>query len=483
MSHVHKEVSMPRSSPLALLLSAVALALGGGCPLPSGTMVVPDDDDDDATGDDDTGDDDTGDPVGATALDWRLHDTVESLVYVTWEQSDDAPVFVEYSFDEGEWMTSPTRQATAGANEQLVVGIPYGMDAQWRLVFEDGESYEGPAITTGAAPTELPQASVEATDPDAWLLEGKYLLTSINQENGGWDTGHYWTFIIDRQARPVWAHLAPSGNWTLFAQVSVSRDHILWDEATYWSDWDGGAGSTVHRTYLDQEIEEITTPGLHHAFVELPDGTLVWGSQDHGGGEALVEKGPDETEETVLWTCQVDWPGSMGQWGCESNGLFYVEATDTFLYSFYTNSSVVEVDRASGQSLWWAGTVHGGYDFVPGNAQFSWQHGISYTDAGTLLLSTESAQGYGTVLREYEVDHATETLESVWTFSAGIHADTNGDAWRLDNGNSLHVMGSASEIYEVDTDDVIVWHLDFHGSRLLGRGEFIEDLYTLVSPQ
>ncbi len=467
---------MTRTILLSLLFALCSLPLVG---CPSGSLSLPGDDDD-TSGDDDTT---AIEPPSVTALDWRLHAEFGALVHVSWEQSAEAAVHVEYSFDEGEWHNAPTLQATAGANEQLVVGIPYAMDAAWRVVVEQGDVFEGETITTGEIPDELPQATLETAEPDAWLPSGNYLLTSINRDNGGWAAGRYWTFIVDRKGRPVWARAAPGDDWTLFAQISVSGDHILWDQATYWSDMDDGAGSSVHRAYLDVEIEEIATPGLHHAFVELPDGTLVWGSQDHGGGEALVEKGPDDPSESVLWTCNDDWPGSGGQWGCESNGLFYVEATDTFLYSFYTNSSVVEVDRITGESLWWAGTVNGGYDFVPSNMQFSWQHGISYTESGTLLLSTEAGgAGYGTVLREYTVDHDAETLEMVWNFGAGIHAETNGDAWRLDNGNTLHVVGSASEIYEVDSADAIVWHLDFHGTRLLGRGQFIEDLYTLVSP-
>jgi len=436
---------------------------------------------DDDVADDDAGDDDTGAPAMISALDWRLHDEVESLVYVSWEQSAAAAVAVEYNFASGDWQSTPTREFEAGTNEQLLVGIPFGMDASWRVAPEGGEAVDGETISTGPVPSGLPLATVEIAYEDAWLPSGNYLLTSINEDNGGWNGGTYWTFIIDRLARPVWASEAPSHHWTLFAQVAVSRDHILWDEATYWSSWDNGAGSTVHRTYLDAEIEEIPTPGLHHAFVQLPDDTLVWGSQYHGGGEALVEKAPGDADETILWTCHSDWPGS--DYFCESNGLYYQEATDSFLYSFYTNNSVVEVDHTTGDSLWWAGGVGGGYSFDPPDSQFAWQHGISYTDAGTLLLSTEaSIGGHTTMVREYTVDHATETLVEVWNYNPDVYAETNGDAWRLDNDNTLHVMGAASEIYEVTVDGEVVWWLDFHGSRLLGRGEFIEDLYTLISP-
>ncbi|MCK6502573.1 arylsulfotransferase family protein [Myxococcota bacterium] len=414
-------------------------------------------------------------------LQWRLHDEMGSLVYVSWSQQDAATVHVEYSFDDGEWHQSPPFSAAAGSNEQLLVGIPFDMRARWRVKAETGETEDGPDIETDEVPSGVPEGTLEVSEPDRWLPDHGYLLTSINEQTGGWTGGHYWTLIVDRKARPVWASEAPREHWTLFAQVSVTGDYILWDEATYWSDWDHGAGSTVHRTWLDGEFDEIETPGLHHAFVQLPDETLVWGSQDHGGGEALVEQPMGSSDQTVLWTCQGDWPNSGD---CESNGLFYVEETNSFLYSFYTNNSLVEVDRATGQSLWWAGEVRGGYTFDPADTQFSWQHGISYTEAGTLLVSTEaSAMGRNTTMvREYEVDHETGTLHHVWNYDPGVFASTNGDAWRLENGNTLHVVGSAGHVFEVDAAGVPVWHVDYDGSHLMGRGELISDLYALVSP-
>lgn len=155
--------------------------------------------------------------------------------------------------------------------------------------------------------------------------------------------------------------------------------------------------------------------------------------------------------------------------------------TDSLLYSFYTNNSVVEVDRSSGESLWWAGAQEGGYAFDPPDSQFYWQHGISYTAAGTLLLSTTNEGTTG--VREYEVDHEASALRQVWSYDSGIEADTNGDAWRLENGNTLHLLGSAGKLAELDPDGQIVWSVDFHGERLLGRGELISDLYTLIKPR
>jgi hypothetical protein len=424
--------------------------------------------------------DPTEEPVALSGLSWRLHETMGSLVYVAWDQDRDGAIHAEYSFDEGEWHSSPTWSLGPGRHERLLAGIPFAEEAVWRLVPEPGEAVDGDAIATGAAPAGLPKAQVDVAEPDRWLPEGRYLLTSINADTGGWTEGTYWTFILDRAGRAVWAQAAPHNHWTLFAQVSADRTHFLWDEATYWSDWDDGAQSTVHRTYLDAEIEQIATPGLHHAFLELPDHTLAWGSQYHDRGEALVLRGPDDADETVLWTCAEDWPDSGRN--CESNCLFYSPERDSFLYSFYTNDTLLEIDRASGESLWWAGMVSGGYAFDPTDSQFFWQHGVSYTSEGHLLLSTQVRGEYTIYVREYEVDHDADALHEVWSYDPQVFASTNGDAWRLANGNTLHLLGSAGQINEVTPAGEVVWHVDFRGERLLGRGEFIEDLYTLVAP-
>jgi hypothetical protein len=460
----------------------------------TGLDTTPTDTDTDT--DTDTGDTETTPtgPVAFSELSWRLHESMGSLVVVSWEQDAASDVHVEYSVDPGEWLSSPVARSAAGPNERILVGIPFDHVAEWRVVDAGGNTVDGPTITTGPLPQGMPVPTVTVSDPSRWLPDSPYLLTSINERTGGWTGGTYWTFFLDRAGRVVWARRAPSSHWTLYATVARSGDHFLWDEATYWSDFGNGEEGKIHRTWLDEEKEVIDAPGLHHAWVELPDGTLVWGSKAHGGIEALVEKAPGAVDETVLWTCREDWPGAPDRWGqCESNGIFWVESTDSFLYSYYTNNSIVEVDHATGESLWWAGDVPGGYAFDPVESEFAWQHGITYTDTGTLLVSSEWDGGVGapthTWLLEYEVDPVNETLSLVWASDSGVKADTNGHAWRLGNGNTLHIVGSASVLREVDTAaDEDVWRVEFpacndpSSCRLLGGGEFVSDLYALLKP-
>jgi hypothetical protein len=422
---------------------------------------------------------------------WRLHQEVASMPYVSWEQSTAGTAHVEYSFDEGEWHQTPTFEASAGSHEQILLGIPYNTPVQWRVVVETeagSEILEGDPLTTGPLPGLLPPATLVTADPDGWDSQGNYLLTSICQQIGSWNPGDYWTFIVDRKGRPVWAIVAPEEHWTLFAQVSVDGTSILWDESTYWLDWGSskGAGSTVHRRYLDAEIEVIPTDGIVHAFVELDDGTIAWGSQYHAsGGEALVELAPGASEVDVVWTCGQDYPGSSGAY-CATNGLFYDANSDSYLGSFWDESTVIAIDRTTGENLWWAGEIAGSYAFVPPDAQFTFQHGVSVTEAGNLLLhsgghETDAVQ----MAREYAIDHEAEALTEVWNYGRveDEPGALNGDVWRLPSGNTLHTLGSAGKVKEIAPDGTVVWHLDFQGEHLMGRSGWIDDLYDLVAPR
>ena len=473
----------------------------------------------DSSGGDDTEEatEPPGDDAGTrfTGLSHELHPSMGSLVYVQWEQSQREPVRVEYSFDPGIWRSTPVFDGESGFNQHLLVGIPFSSEQElvdngageieirilprqviWRVVADrDGTAAQGTnPIVMGEVDPGLPIPELVYLDEANAGNADAYLLTSINQDPGGWTGGQYWVVIYDRQGRPVWARRVPNRHWSLFPQVSSHRGapgHLLWDESTRWSNDDDGIGSKIHRTYLDEEIEIVPAPGLHHAFVQLPDGTLAWGSQApmHGPGEALVERSPGQPNETIRWSCEgTDAPLPELE-GCVSSGLWFDESQDTYLLSFTSHDAVVAVERASAETSWWAGGLPGSYSVFPAPATLRYPHSPSFTATGNLLVSAElvlpgvgNEELYTTVVREYEVRDDTQELVEVWSYDAYTHAVSNGHAARLANGNTLHVLGSASEVKEVDRLGRPVWHLDFRGSRLLGRGELIEDLYDLVKP-
>jgi hypothetical protein len=433
-------------------------------------------------------------PSGGAAPSAHLHDEIGSIVVVDWVQSEEADVHVEFSVDPGIWMTSPTRTRAAGPASELLLGVPYDSDVSYCVVSDDGSgpiASEVATIRTAEIPPELPLPVVTAEDPGAWGIEDRFLVGSVSAGDPLDRAQPNWVFVLDRRARVVWARETPDVRTTLFVRVSADGTKLLWDEGTFWSDLDRGAHSVVQRSSLDlSDVETIATPGLHYAYVDLPDGSLVWGDLSSNPDERLVQ-GNGTEDPTVLWTC-ADVRETTGdpKYECASNSLWWDARTNHLLLSLYSSSTVFEIDRATGKMLRWFGNTPGGWGFDPEDTAFEWQHGVSYTDDGNLLMITrEEATGtrgalltsdVPSIAREYALDADQETLVNVWHSDDDIFAQEGGDVHRLPNGNTLLSFGTGAKVREVTTDGTAAWSLDWPANDRLGRTFFVADLYALL---
>lgn len=448
-----------------------------GAPTPTGPTGTPTD----------TGEPlDCGEPPKGKAafysLDFVPDAAHPTVVDARWCQVEAGPVTVEVSFDKGVWEAAPPVDGVVGANRRVVVGIPYGHTAAWRLRSGTEVVDADDPIVIEEAPKGLPIPAI-TSDPKATVDPAhRYVLTSISEDGGAWGSqGPYHTVIFDRQGRPVWSDAGLTGKRTLYAQVSVTGRTLLYDR---FSSPSGSSDAVAIRSYLDGEVERRPIPGHHHAFIELPDGTIAWGARGFGQDEQLMELAPGATKGTVVWDCDTDWKEAST---CASNSLYYDAASDMYAFSFYLNETIAFIDRSSGSTLFWAGRLAGGYEFDPPSSQYWWQHGVFITEAGTLMVSThDQSAGETTNLgREYVIDRPKRTLRRVFEYDAGVLAPFNGDIRRLPDGHTLHSLGTGAVLLEVDEKGADVWRADFTqdgtNNRLLGKSEFIGDLYRLTS--
>ncbi len=314
-------------------------------------------------------------------------------------------------------------------------------------------------------------------DPDS-----PYILTSIDQPNDIGTPEGSWVIILDRDGRIVWALETSAFSLTIHPRLSADGDAILMDLNSHFGQFDRGAASQVQRVDITGTVQQSwDTPGLHHPFTQLPDGSIAWGAWGDEL-ETLEILDPDGTQRT-LWTCD-DYHAAQGlpDTPCSSNTLSWSEARDSFLFSFYTTHTVVEIDRSSGETQRWFGQMPGSWSFEPSEGEFVWQHGAYITDAGTLLASMKrDALAEETVAREYRLDPEGEILEQIWSYGndQGLYAPELGEAIRLPGGNTLLNYGSGVRLREVTPEGYVAWDLDFEGATLLGRSEPIPDLYTL----
>jgi hypothetical protein len=435
---------------------------------------------------DDT-DPDTDTPLAdapVSDLQATVHDEIGSLVTARWDQLEACSALVRYRLEGEAWRESPTRQLEAGEQEQLLLGLPFGVEVELRVVNDCGQGALHSAtiaVQTAPLPEGLPHAAVVSSEETRWDDSLQYLLTSIDSREDASDPNASWTIILDRQGRTVWALATPHQRVTMAPHVAADGTHLLVDHNSFWALFDSGDASQVLRVDLDgTERELIDTPGLHHPLAELPDGTVAWGSL--AGFTETLELCTPGGEQTTLWSCQGFHQELGSLLPCAGNTLSYHSASDSFLFSFYSTDTVLQLDATSGESLRWFGHLEGSWSFEPEDSAFYWQHGAVYTEAGTLLTSTADAEpGSETLVREYELDHDTETLRQVWSFGEGqgIYGDELGEAWRLPGGNTLHNMGTAQRLREITPEGDVVWDLSWSRGSYIGRSEPIEDLYTL----
>jgi len=465
------------------------------------------------TGADTHSDTDTGealpplkDPV--SALSAVLHDPHQSMIYASWTQREEARrVYVEYSVDEGVWEVSPTREGALGEHTQIVVGVPYEHEVTWRVISEVGEQQVASAdqvITTGARPAELPRVEVDVSRPELWDANDRFLLTTTTERDAfDHSSADFWLVILDRKGRVVWSKTTPRKTWTLFAKPSRDGEALLHDESTYWTAFDGGLASRVHRIKLDDTVELTwDTPGLHHSFDDLEPETIVWMGQD--GVDDYLYRSEGTRQPEVRWRC-LEWledegitlDPEIGRNYCGANAISWYEPRDTYVISLFSHETVLELDLdgpASGV-LWYAERPGGAGLTLPEDARWEWQHDAQIIDGDRLLLSSGVKSGDGpgfpggqsydhTVVYEYVIDEPAGELALAWSHHSEPEwvSQYKGGVWRLPNGNTTHYFGDFPGFKEIAPDGEIAWQLRFVNDEdpWIGRSTFIDDLYPFA---
>jgi hypothetical protein len=423
-------------------------------------------------------------PVVITGVTVSPHEDVATLLWVDWTQDSDADAaWLEIELSDGTMLESAPLERAAGTHREVVLGAPAGMDLVLRVVAENrgGESLSGDQTArTGSLPEDLtlPELGVwdtQATNPAGWVLG------SVDVNGGTNYSGPYWLFIADRQGRIVW-YRELGWEMCMFPRVARDGTHIAWDAHLFLEPT--GEDSRVERSTLDGRWSDVVaTPGLGWTWDETDDGTVLYDKVRGGDTITLEQVNPDGSQQT-LWDCGA-WlaPTDGDLEGCSTNTTNWVPATDTVLWSTYWGDWVAELDRATGEVIWYAGAVEGGLDITPAEAAFELQHYPNYTPDGTLLVSTHVPGQKGEQrAREYVVDVEGGTLTEIWAYgegAEGYYAPFSGEAVRLAGGNTLVNTGTGGGIIEVDPIGRTVWSLAWGQDFTVGHTQLIEDLYAV----
>lgn len=433
-------------------------------------------------------------------VDAYLHETVNMLIQVDWTTEESGTSWVEYGTTEDYGMTTPASEEPGTDHHFSLLGMPPLTDVYYRAVTEiDGKekAVEG-TIATQGVPSAMPDFDINTYDPSATSDDLYILGTSF----GG---ASPCVYVIDRE-----------GNWLWYKGVDVEKNpielnfergtnNILYN--SFLTDH-GEDDSNVTRVSIDLSVDEdIDTPYGHHAFTELPDGSIAYlgidvrdydvdgnGTDESVVGDVINIVPPGGGEAEYFWSTW-DWrvPQRHDRWDSgfypqggdwtHANSLHYYDETDTFLLSIRNFDVVLEIDATTGDLLR-EFSGDDGYQLQEGSRSFSYQHDVTWTAEGHLLMistpeENEDGSRVETVAVEYAVHDDTQTLEEVWSYGdgEGYNVLVQGTARDLSNGNRMVNFGSSGVVREVTMEGEVVWDLSVRMGAAFGNTVPFSDLW------
>ena len=424
-----------------------------------------------------------------------VHDEVNTILVVTWTQEMAAEeTWLEFSFEDGDVLTSRPKPGEMGAHRDVVLGVPGDTDVTVRIVSTmGGVEYKTSDHMgrTEAVPSGMPVPEVSMYNPEL-ASPDRYMFGAVENSDGGCNNQScyyhttFWLYIMDRQGRILWYYADPSSNATSSFQRIARDGEYIWIEKRPFG---GGGSRGVLKMTLDHEYkEEIPVANLSDCIDVTDDGSLLY---DTNRTFELREMSRDGRSR-VIWSCPEHF-GSNFQ--CYSNTINWNPIDDTILLSFPYPGTAIEIDRQTGMVVGQYGEAPGSYAFSPSSWGFGFQHFVNITKDGTLLVSshmpgyedTDNPVAGQHAFMEFTIDRQNRTLIEKWIYNEGSEwAMYKGMAIRLENGNVLANYGTGGVIREITPDKQTVFYVKFDSARgndffnkMVGHNELIDDLYAL----
>jgi len=417
-------------------------------------------------------------PTVATVR-WDAAEEEEATARVAWRRDDaDDERYVEATRTGDRW-------------EAVVVGLlpetTYSLVAT--VDSDDGlQQSEPQALTTGPLPASFTRFTMDgeqaAADRGGFLLTTFVSIPSaaviIDLQRGD----YVWWYVEEHEDTSIRrAHLAREAT----AIYMLESDSLYYSEAQRESDlvWMVLDGSDVSRAPIK---------GLHHDFVERPDGVIAIIHKDQRlvqedpnvavAGDQIVElvAGGDNDVVWSLWDTPAYAPGMIDQvldGESHANALDHDPDSDTYYLSSRNLQAIFAVDRASGETLWQFGGDRSDFTSPDGDTHLTTlQHQFQVLDDTLLVFDNGNEYQAGSRVVEYGLDHDSGIAEVIWEYRKDPTdlCYALGDVTRFDDGNTMITWSTSGIIEEVDPQGEVVWRMTLPLGVGLGYTTWFETL-------
>ncbi len=456
-----------------------------------------------------------GAPVGgagsgdtyATGVMIAVHPEIRTMLNVTWTQAMAADsVYLEFTFESGNVMTSRPHPGTVGMKRDVVIGVPGSTPVTVRVVSRAGgvdyktHDYMG---TTGALPSGLPVGQVlmynaAIASPDRWMFG------AVENSTGGCNNTQcfyhttFWLYIMDRMGRMVWYYSDAASDATSSFQRIAKDGEYIWIEKRPFG---GNAARSVLKRTLDGTYSEnIPISGLADCIDVTDDGSLLYDADVQNGTVLRERTRAGMTRD--IWTCR----NTFTSGSCYSNTVNWNSRDNTVVLSFPERDTVLEINRTNGMVVGQYGMMSGSYSFAATPAppppettwQFGYQHFANISKDGTLMVSSHLNSQQNTAqpvagqhaFMEFSINRTSRTLTNAWFYNTGQEwAMYKGMVIKLPNNNYLANYGTGGVIREITPDKQTAFMVKFDAppgtsgndffNKMVGNNVLINDLYAL----
>ena len=321
-------------------------------------------------------------------------------------------------------------------------------------------------VETETPPYWLPELSLEVHDPER--AAGGFLITSLLAEPST-------PVMIDEDGEYVWWY-TPYDDVEKVIRVRMSQDeqHILYLEPQLSTPLVNGRD--LVRLSLDGRRKEKVWSGvgLHHDFVEHPDGTIGsigYDSRDYNGstvlGDRIIELHPDGTEVEVWSAWDSMDPATAAEMShtlgwTHANAIDYDPEEEVYWLSMHNFSAIWKISR-QGEVLWKLGGDDSDFaDETIGEDLFLEQHQFDLSgDTITVFDNGDSDRGASRIV-EYDLSESSGSVERTWSYQPdpALFCYVLGDVDRMENDHYRITWSTAGRIEEIDTSQEVVWRVD-----------------------
>ena len=399
------------------------------------------------------------------------------IIRFSWEPTENA---VEYSFQVSEADDEDFERPVAEVQDEssgVIVqdGFQFGNEYIWRYRALIGDQWSGWSDINEFSIIVLPDSLINVVQTetyDADALQPGFTITSGFGTLLGFDANGEISWYIPGGGRWFFGHWdirqLPSGNMLAIenrqARIFTPNNETIWNS------------------------RDFRESNIHHALYPTPQGTFL--AIEYESQRRIID---DDTtfwqsdyivefnrrgEELWRWRCwdhishddydtlnyaQVPPNGSFDWTHC--NACPFDARDNSILLSVRELHRIIKIAYPSGEIIWSMGQQFpsGDVDFGE-NLEFYKQHAPQALENGNVLLYDNHWYDRNDYSRgiEIEIDeNREEPAQIVWEYRHAF-SSAMGDADRLPNGNTLINAGATGDLFEVSSDEELLWeaHVD-----------------------